>query len=661
MSTRYKARERWIQSSILFLAAIFLAPSSLRAQFPGGGAAIPHPEGANGELRGVEKGTWHIFGKVTDFKGEPVRDASVRVDIGYGLRDVKTLTTDIQGGFRTEYTLDAVGVQGLLVSLLVEREGLRTAREFVNFNQGAKTWEIDVTMMPDAVGDNQLPVESLVAALAPGYRASLGKETDLGPVKKDLQRGASEFLDRRDAAKALPSLQRVVKRFPSCGDCRSLLGLALLDAGAWNSSARESVEAEKLAVSKGNKAQQAEGLLILAELENWRSEYNKAAGFLVQAKTLDPQNAFVLQELGRTLVLQKNWEAADDQLKQATAAGASKEALLLRTRALLELGDGPAAGEAMKAYMGGKNVKNFPAPVRALDAEVQTRLSLEGYSEVQSVVSEPLASLMAAVPELKGIEPAASQADLAAILQNTGQYVQRFFASFQNTASVENIREEQVAKDGKIKDSMDQKFQYLLLASPARSGLGLEEFRTDLHGARAAPVGLQSGFMLTSGFASASVLFHPAYQTGARFRYLGRQSVNGHACYVVAFAETPEKAQMIERFNTSDESVLVIFQGLAWIDTQNYRIIRLRTDLLKPQTKIRLERQTTEITYDAVQFKQVASALWLPSSVEVTVEWKGRTYRNMHRYSDFRLFNTATQEKIAPVKVPEQAPPTEQP
>jgi len=148
------------------------------------------------------------------------------------------------------------------------------------------------------------------------------------------------------------------------------------------------------------------------------------------------------------------------------------------------------------------------------------------------------------------------------------------------------------------------------------------------------------------------LLFHPEYQAGAAFRYLGQQELNGHPCHVVAFAQTPAKAQMVERFNTGDRTVLVLFQGLAWIDAGNFKIVRLRTDLLKPQAKIKLERQTTEISYDPVQFKQIASALWLPSEVAVTLQWAGRTYRNTHKYSDFRLFNTDTQEKMG--QLPEE-------
>ena len=648
----------YIALSLLFI------PTLVQAQIPTweqGGGSIPHPELPNSDLRGVEKGTWHIFGKITNFKGDPVRDAAVRVDIGLGLRYVKELTTDFQGSFRTEYTLDAVSVDSLTVSLSAEREGLRTAHEFVNFGKGGKTWEIDVTMMPDVEGENQISVESLVKALAPGYRASLAQDASLAAEKRDLQRGANEFLDRDNAARALPNLQMLVKRFPVCGDCRSLLGLAMLEAGAWDNSTRELAEAERLAVSNGTKAKQAKALLILAEMEDWRGEYNKAAGFLMQAKDLDPKNGLILQELGRTLIFQKNWEAADQYLGEARRAGAPKEAVLLRIRALLEEGDPEAASEAMKSYLAGADLKTFPLRVRSLDAQVQARMSMRDYGKVESVVTEPLGSLAAAIPELKGLEPASSQADLPAILKKTGEGVRSFFGAFPNTASLEEIREERLAKDGKTKDLLNERFQYLLLARPEKWGLGLEEFRTNSHGDRTAPVGLGSGLMVTSGFASASLVFHPAYQSGAAFRYLGRQTASGHECHVIAFAQDPKRAQMVERFNTSDTSVLVLFQGLAWIDAGTYEIVRLRTDLLTPQTKIRLQRQTTEITYDPVQFKQIASALWLPSEVAVTLQWAGKTYRNTHRYSAFRLFNTDTQERVGQPNLPAEPEDEQQP
>ncbi len=636
--------QRLFPFSKLWLLLLLSIPGTLWSQMSQGPVMGPAPTMEANRLWQ----TWHIVGRVTDLKGDPIRGASVRVDPGMGMRFVRELNTDVQGRFATQYTNDLRSMPSFSVNILTQAEGFHDAHQFVDFGVSDKTWEIDVLLTPDSDSeDTELTVEALTSALAAPLRASLENSAAIAPVKKDFERGMEAFLDHHDPAQAVPSLNKVVKHSPDCGHCRTLLALAMLEAGDWNGATKQFVEADKLIPpEESGGPDKVNSLLIAAELENWKGDYGTAVGLLVKAKDLDPTNAFVLQELGRTLVLQKNWEAADDYLGKALKAGASREALLLRARALLEEGDPEAAADALQDYLGAANLRNFPVSVRRLHAEIQTRLKLEAYGRVQSVASEPLPSLVQAIPELKGLQPATSQHDLASILQKTGEGVKAFFNSFQNTASVEQIREERLAKDGKIADALDQKFQYLLLTRPEKWGLGLEEFRTNSSGERASITGLDSGLMLTSGFASASLVFHPDYQAGATFRYLGMEKLNGHECHVVAFAQLPAKAQMVERFNTESGSVLVLFQGLAWIDAGNFKIVRLRTDLLKPQTKVRLQRQTTEISYDPVQFKQVASAVWLPSEVAVTLQWAGKTFHNEHRYSDFKLFNTQTQEKM---------------
>jgi tetratricopeptide (TPR) repeat protein len=638
------------------VAALLLSPLALWCQ---GGASIgsfshdiaPYGEDPNdyGQWN-VEKAEWKVFGKVTSLSGEPVRGASVLTDIGLGMVYVRHLTTGVQGGFDTLYDMQATTLKSLSVGLKVSAPGYHDAYELVDFNKGGKTWEIDVMLRPETNDATELPLDSLVETLAPPLRTSLDNDRALARVRKDLDQGAAEFLGG-NAVAGIPNLQKVVDKNPDCANCRTFLGLAKLDAGDWTGAGQQFLEADKVVESKGPNADKAELLLIVAEMENWKAEYNKAASLLMQAKDLDPKNAFILQELGRTLVLQKNWEAADHYLVEATRAGAPKEALLLRVRALLEEGDPAAANAVMKDYAGGASVKSLSPAARSLRSQIEARLSMQLASEVQSVVTQPLPELIQAIPELKGIEPAAGQDELPSILQKTGENVREFFVSFQNTVSMEQVREERLTKEGRVKDSQDLRFQYLLVSQPQQGRLELEEYRTDSHGAPTAPAGLDSGFMLTSGFASASLLFHPAYQSGAKFRYLGRQSVNGGTTNVVAFAELPDKAEMIERFNTNDTSILVVFQGLAWIDAGTDRIVRLRTDLLKPESKVRLERQTTEISYNPVHFRQVESAVWLPSEVAVTVEWAGKTFRNMHRYSDFRLFNANTEEHVKPVDV----------
>jgi hypothetical protein len=368
-------------------------------------------------------------------------------------------------------------------------------------------------------------------------------------------------------------------------------------------------------------------------------------GFFQKALEILPTDPSVLQELGRTLLLQKNWEAADEYLEKAIQAGASSEAHLLRARALLEEGDVDPANAEMQTYVGKQPVRSLPLAARLTYLDVQQRLESKSLSKVKSVVDQPLPELIKAVPELKGMEAVSNQDALPLMLQKVGDNVATFFRDFSNTISEEDIKVENLRPDGKVKDSLSEKYNYLLLARPEKWGLGLTEYRATPDGTRAQAEESRPGFMRTKGFASASLVFHPNCQSEMNFRYLGHQRIDGWEAFVIAFAQRPEKAKMVGRMIVNGVSQPALVQGIAWVDAENYQIVRLRTDLLKPLPKVRLARQTTEIQYGQMHFKDTPAGLWLPQEVIVTVEWKGRTFRNSHSYSKFKHFNVATEEK----------------
>jgi Flp pilus assembly protein TadD len=612
-----------------------------------GGAAL-------GESQAIEKHRWHIFGRVTTPRGDPVGDARVIIDVGTGPGSMKMLETNFRGEFRTDYSLDARLYKSLSVEVSVNKPGFKAAKEFVDFGASDKTWGIDVVLGEKQEDPDQLSLAALVGSVAPTFRSALVADPGIGRGRSDAMRGAEELLDRHDSIKAVRSLNKVVDRSPECLECRALLGLTLLDAGSWAGATRQFAEAARLKPGHGNEAQRADLLLVLGVLEAWRHEDKKAAGFFVEALKVQPTNPLVLQELGRSLVLQQNWQAADEYLEKAIKQGASPAAHLLRARALLERGEPEEAEVEMKQFLGDKDIRTFPVPTRMLYAEVQERVKVKAYGRVKDVVSQPLSDLYRAVPELKGLAPAPDQAQLPMILQKMGESVGAYFRDFPNTTSLEKIRQEKLLHGGKVKDTFQQNFQYLLLAKPDGTGMGVEEYRTDMSGVRAAPEGLGSGFMLTSGFVSASLYLHPDYQSGSAFRYLGRQVMNGHDTHVVAFAQRPELAELRGRFSADGHSVPILLQGVVWVDAGSFQIVRLRTDLLKPPPKARLEKESTEIDFEQVHFKGSPLAMWLPHEVAVTVEWKGRAFRNMHDYSDFRLFNVdATEKRKATQPAPE--------
>jgi tetratricopeptide (TPR) repeat protein len=555
------------------------------------------------------------------------------------------LETNVKGEFKTLYELDNKRYTRLVVDVVAAKPGYTGARESAEFQAKEGTREVRLVLRDVHAPSEQLSLATLMDGLAPRLRAPTGRSAMPDAIAKDYQQGLEQLFEKHDAARAAQTHRKVVERQPDCTRCRVALALALLDEGSWANVVNQLLAAAGPATQPTASAEAADAFLVLGVLDAWAEQPSTALGYFFKALEARPEDPLVLQEMGRALMAQQNWAAAEEHLERALRAGATSEARALRVRALLESGDTAEAEAEMNALLAGRSPRDLPAPLRMLYARLQERLQLQAYSAVKSVVDQPIENLTRAMPELQGLEPAADQDQLSQLLIHVGQTVEGFFRSLPNTSSVEAIREEILSKDGKVRETHDEKFLYLLVMRPEEMPPGMNEYRTRAEMPASTAETLKRGFMRTSGFACTSLNFHTSHQSGASYRLLGRQEMDGQPTYVIAFAQRPETAQRIGRFDFDGKSVPVLVQGIAWVDIKTWQIIRMRTDLLKPPPNTRLRRQTTEIQFGEVRFKEIATPLWLPREVTVTVEWKGKTFRNLHRYSDFKVFRVETEER----------------
>jgi hypothetical protein len=253
------------------------------------------------------------------------------------------------------------------------------------------------------------------------------------------------------------------------------------------------------------------------------------------------------------------------------------------------------------------------------------------------------AELAKALPELKHLEPAENQDMLPQILKSTGAAVAAFFDNFPNTACTERVSSnvDSHMKVGAL--HYDNKYNYVALAQAGAQKGRLKEYRTDANGVRVEP-DAKTG-VVTFGFVALSVHFHPDYQPESIFRYLGRESVEKQNTYVVAFAQRPNLARQTASVNFFGRHGIVYVQGLAWIDPGNFRILRIRTDLERPETNVGLLKETTQVLYSEVSFVKGGKTMYLPHEVTVSGELGQYLFHNQHRYSDYRLFKVAVEEK----------------
>jgi hypothetical protein len=190
--------------------------------------------------------------------------------------------------------------------------------------------------------------------------------------------------------------------------------------------------------------------------------------------------------------------------------------------------------------------------------------------------------------------------------------------------------------------------RYIVIPWPVGDLPGFEEYRTDLKGNPLDASSLGGASMISSNYASTCLIFSPVDQRDNRFRYFGIQTIRKRECHVVGFAQEPERALRVCGFHFQGETAGLLFQGLAWIDSETFQILRITTWLLAPRKDIGINSQTSTVDFYPVQPSGSERVLWLPRDVTVVLVYRGTRVRNTHHYSNFKLFRVDT--TIKPVE-----------
>jgi len=252
-------------------------------------------------------------------------------------------------------------------------------------------------------------------------------------------------------------------------------------------------------------------------------------------------------------------------------------------------------------------------------------------------------------PYLHKLQDAVSQDQLPMILERVGQTVTDQFHDFPRVTCDEEISE--TRPEGRVQYMQDysavpvtsdttvsQKLHYIILPRPSSDTPGFEEYRTDVNGNPFDTSSLPGFVMISSKYASIYLYFSPEDQHDSRFRYFGTEAIRDRACHVVGFAQVPEKARRIEAFHSMGATFILLSQGLAWIDSENFQILRITTWLLAPRKDIGIDSRTTTVDFFPFQPSGTERALWLPREVTVLLNFRGANFRNIHRYSHYMLF-----------------------
>ena len=220
------------------------------------------------------------------------------------------------------------------------------------------------------------------------------------------------------------------------------------------------------------------------------------------------------------------------------------------------------------------------------------------------------------------------------VIPGTSREVRGFVENVNRISATEVVEHERMNKDGVVIEQKHHKFNYVAEIQETRPGiLNMDEYRDGSPG--------QSGFpgeLSAVGITSLVLIFHP-YHLKEYEMTCEPENWQGHPAWKVHFEQRLDQPARMSALRVGDAVYSIFLKGVAWIDQQNYQVVHLETDILKPVPAVRLTIEHQVLDYGPVQFEQKKLKLWLPLEAEIYLDVNGKHFHNRHIYSDYRVFS----------------------
>jgi hypothetical protein len=221
------------------------------------------------------------------------------------------------------------------------------------------------------------------------------------------------------------------------------------------------------------------------------------------------------------------------------------------------------------------------------------------------------------------------------VIPGASKEVRGFVENVNRISATEVVEHERMNRDGVVIEQKHHKFNYVAEIQETRPGiLNMDEYRDGSPG--------QSGFpgeLSTVGITSLVLIFHPYHVKEYAMTCEGSENWQGRAAWKVRFEQRLDQPARMSALRVGDAIYPILLKGTAWIDQQNYQIVHLETDILKPVPAVRLTTEHQVLDYGPVQFEQKKLRLWLPLEAEIYLDVNGKRFHHRHIYSDYRVFS----------------------
>lgn len=236
----------------------------------------------------------------------------------------------------------------------------------------------------------------------------------------------------------------------------------------------------------------------------------------------------------------------------------------------------------------------------------------------------------------------APSGSLNELLSRTGMSVTRFLDQLGEVTCSEEVLQEKLNPKGKAEERLQSTFDYLVLQQGQGSEPALFEAR---QASKEAHAKKNISLLVSNGFATELLIFHPYYQPSYTFERLPDIHTQGKTYAQIHFAHvkgrpTPAALQLRGR------DYPLSLAGTALIDPATGAVQRITTDLENSMDDLGLKGFHSDVEYAPVGFPQQAKTYWLPAQATVEVSSLKQHWKNVHRFTGYHLFSVSTSQQV---------------
>jgi hypothetical protein len=242
-------------------------------------------------------------------------------------------------------------------------------------------------------------------------------------------------------------------------------------------------------------------------------------------------------------------------------------------------------------------------------------------------------------------EPVAAQEQLDVLLERTAKQAASFLDLISETNCTERVLQEKLADNGKVVEKEESIFDYLIILSTSDGELSLVESRIAPQGSKQQKK-QRAPLLISNGFSSLFLIFHPYYAPGFVFTRQGEESLNERTFTKIHFQHIPGMRSPAALAVRGREYPLDL-TGTAWIDPATGSIAQLTANIDSGMEDVGLRTLRSEVRFAPVTFHDSPQSFWLPGQATVEVETPHQHWRNTHRFSDYKRFSVNTKEQMA--------------